>query len=442
MFIRVSLGLAIALLFALAGFVPRAQAAGFDTPILYSARQMGMGGTAIASVADPSAAFHNPAGFGNIRGLSLLGNVSLLTGKITSSPGGGLGDLPDKSNNYPSRTSEQIVGPGFLVAAGYRLSEYLSLGVAVFPVASASAEYRGTSLTGNASIDKTKLVFLEATPVLALSLPHDIRLGVGYRVTFAELERVQGDRDNPRNFDFKASGLNLKGVRVGAQWRLDPHWSFGAVYRHKIEPKLTADSGVAYADVEDLKTSFILPSKLGAGVRSDWDPWGFALDVEYGFYSQNERTRLEGCNINQPAQAEKPSCRVAGVTHKTEYADNVFDWQNAVTVRAGLEYRVREAWPLRVGYIFDGQATNVHYPSAFGTPPAPSHSGTVGAGYRAEKWELNVAAALRTASSKVKPSDTEGYDCATCGKAGKDYSLWLAGGYVDFSYNFDLKPLF
>ncbi len=430
------------LFFALAAIIPRAQAAGFDTPILYSARQMGMGGTAIGSVADPSAAFHNPAGFGNIRGLSVLGNLSLLTGKITSSPGVGLGDLPEKGDNYPSRTSQQIVGPGFLVGAGYRLSEYLSLGMAVFPVASASGEYRGKSLTGNASIDKTKLVFLEATPVLALTLPHGFRLGVGYRITFAELERVQGDTDNPRNFDFKASGLDLKGVRVGAQWRLDPHWSFGAVYRHKIEPKLTADRGVAYADVVDLKTSFVLPSKLGAGVRSDWGPWGVALDGEYGFYSQNERTRLAGCNINQPPQAEKPSCRVAGVAHKAEYADNVFAWHNAVTVRVGLEYRLREAWPLRAGYIFDGQATNVHYPSAFGTPPAPSHSGTIGAGYRAEKWQLNVAAALRTASATVKPSDTAGYDCATCGKAGKDYSLWLAGGYVDFSYDFEVGPLF
>ena len=32
-------------------------------------------------------------------------------------------------------------------------------------------------------------------------------------------------------------------------------------------------------------------------------------------------------------------------------------------------------------------------------------------------------------------------DAVQCGKAGKDYSLWLAGAYVDFSYDFDVAPM-
>jgi hypothetical protein len=36
---------------------PLARAAGYDTPILYSARHQAMGGTAIAYVDDPSATF-------------------------------------------------------------------------------------------------------------------------------------------------------------------------------------------------------------------------------------------------------------------------------------------------------------------------------------------------------------------------------------------------
>lgn len=420
----------------------RAQAAGFDTPILYSARHMGMGGTAIGYVNDPSAAFHNPAGLGQVRGLSLLGDLSLLAGRITASPGNGLGDLPDADGNYPSRTSQLIVAPAFLIGGGYRLSEYLSVGVAAFPVASATGEYRGESLTGNPTVDRTKLLFLETTPVLALSLPQGVRIGLGYRITLSELERVQGDRDNPQSFDFTASGVDYAGFRVGAQWTINPRFSVGAVYRHKIEPKLTADSGVAYADVVDLKTRFVLPSKLGLGGRADFGALGIALDLEYGFYSQNDRTRLQGCNPSQPPQSGRPSCSVNGQARKLEYADNVFDWKDAPTVRIGAEYKLTDNWPVRVGYVFDGQASSQNYPSAFGTPPAASHSGTVGAGYRGERFQVNVAGALRLASTEVTPSDVEGKDCATCSKAGKDYSLWLSGAYVDFSYDFDVAPLF
>ena len=47
------------------------QAGGYDTPILYSARHMGMGGTAISFVDDPSALFHNPAGLSHTKFISL-----------------------------------------------------------------------------------------------------------------------------------------------------------------------------------------------------------------------------------------------------------------------------------------------------------------------------------------------------------------------------------
>src|SRR5437868_4472495 len=64
----------------------QALAAGFDTPILYSARHQGMGGTAIGAVDDPSAGFHNPAGLQGVHGLGLLGDFSLILGRVRSTP--------------------------------------------------------------------------------------------------------------------------------------------------------------------------------------------------------------------------------------------------------------------------------------------------------------------------------------------------------------------
>ena len=420
------------------GLSSRASAGGFDTPILYSARHMGMGGTAIGYVDDPSALFHNPAGLSGVRGLELIGDLSLLTGKITSSPGG-LNDAIETDGYYPSRTSELVVAPGFLLGAGYRLHERVVFGLAAFPVASASGEYRTTATDfatnqPRSTINRTKLLFLEITPGLSVQLPYGLSLGVGYRITVAELERVQGWRDKPEYFDFEAKGVDAKGFRAGVQWRIDPHFSVGAVYRHRVEPKLTADQGIAtYMPFTELETTFVLPAKLGLGTRADFGRFGAAVDVEYGFYSQNERTLLKAKELN-------PS------------VENVFDWQNAFTVRLGAEYRVNDRWPVRVGYVYDGAVASKHYPSAFGTPPTASHSPTAGFGYRSDKMQVSLAGAFRIASTAVSPADTDDeavtmgrmdrYPCATCSKAGHDYSLWLTGAYIDFSYDFDVPTLF
>src|SRR5687767_14987519 len=108
-----------------------AWAGGYDTPMLYSARHMGMGGTAIGYVEDPSALFHNPAGLAQIRGVNLLGDFSLLLGVLKGSP----------AADQRSIESETVVAPFFLVGAGIGITDWLSAGIAIYPVASAGATY-------------------------------------------------------------------------------------------------------------------------------------------------------------------------------------------------------------------------------------------------------------------------------------------------------------
>jgi hypothetical protein len=98
---------------------------------------------------------------------------------------------------------------------------------------------------------------------------------------------------------------------------------------------------------------------------------------------------------------------------------------------------------VRIGYIFDGKVGNKMYPTAFGTPPAPSHSFTAGAGYRGEKWQTNLAFAYRFSSAEVTPADVAGAaSCASCSKPGPDYNLKIMGFYLDVSYRFDVAPIF
>lgn len=408
-----------------------AQAGGYDTPILYSARHMGMGGTAVGYVNDPSALFHNPAGLAGSDKIRLLADFSLLLGGVTGSP--------SNSAEGTSIDSETTVAPLFLVGGSVPITEWLSAGLAVFPVASAGATYKY-----GARDDSTTLVFIEVSPGVAVKLPHGFRLGLGYRITYMSLDRTIADEGSMPFVDFSMSGFNFASFRAGLQWvGIDrgmaterEHFSFGFNYRHKTSVEISADEGIAYfLNATDLQSEFVLPSRFSLGVRGDYGRFGGAFDFEYGRNSQNHVSTITGRqgdivlvkdpDPSDPNQAEAPA--------------SVFEWSDAVTLRFGAEARVLERGELalRLGYIFDGKTANELYPTAFGTPPAPTHSITAGCGYDAGDWQANVAYAYRFGSTTVSQADVDAAElnCAFCGNPG-EYGMGLHGIYADFSVDF------
>jgi long-subunit fatty acid transport protein len=403
---------------ALPALLPAAAGAGgYDTPMLYSARHMGMGGTAIGFVSEPSAIFHNPAGLAHTGTVSVTGDVSLLLAKVRSSPNIIQQDVE----------SEQTVAPLFLLGGGLRLNKIVTVGLGLYPIALAGATYRYGTVE-----DRTRLVFLEASPAVAFNLPGRVRLGAGYRVTYASVERFQGDPAEPF-LDFKMDGFNWLGFRVGAQWTPVEWLQIGAVYRHKTKTKVTNDSGVALRlKFTDIETTFVLPSKAGLGARADLGHLGVALDGEYLLNSQNSGYPLVGL---APSMEGMPPAR--------QEVANVFAWKNEIVVRAGLELRMDfvraiERLALRGGYVFDGKTTNERYPSSFGTPPGPTHVVTGGLGWNGGSWQVNAAVARRFGTGEVTAADVNDPSnqvCRFCGAAGQmPYKIGVTGFYLDFSY--------
>ena len=399
-----------------------AHAGGYDTPMLYSARHMGMGGTAIGYVNDPSSLFHNPAGLAHIVRGEIMGDVSLLVGGIHASPSAVGTDVD----------SETTVAPFFLIGGAYRLHKMITLGVAVYPIASAGATFK---YGAGSYEDHTQLLFLEASPGIAFNPLPNLRFGAGYRVTYVHLARFQGDRDpgGMVNHDFKVSGQNFTGFRLGAQWDVLPWLHVGALFRNTVNTKVTNSNGIALTtEYTDISTHFKLPAKLGVGTRVDFDQFNFpgsaAVDFEYDFNSQNKGDALEGT----------PALGSGGVPS----VSNVFEWRDSQTLRLGGEYRIwhdarthLDRVPLRVGYVYDTRTANPRYPTAFGTPPGATHVFTAGTGYNAGTWQANLAYAYRFGHGAVTDPDTN--NCAFCSVAGNDdYRIHLSGIYLDASYKF------
>lgn len=410
--------LALAALCLTVGAASPALAGGYDTPILYSARHIGMGGTAIGHVDDPSAVFHNPAGLANMpKRFSILGDFSLLLGNISA---------PVAENNI-SHESDTTVGTFFLVGAGMKVTDWFSFGVAFYPVASAGATYEYSNSTSTTVLhDFTRLVFLEVAPSIAFEYrvgDVGIRLGGAWRITLAELQREKGPLSNPTQvFDMDLAGTNLAGFKLGLQIDLFDTVDIGFVYRHEVVTELSADTATVLVPLQNVKTEFTLPSKIGMGirVRPNWRFSG-AFDVEYGFNSQNSRSSIAG-SFNGTAAPP---------------VNQFFEWDDAITIRTGLEYKPIQMLALRAGYLYDAKTSNKKWPTAFGTPPGPTQSITAGVGFSFldDMLDVNLAYAYRFGDASVTVAD-KGSGCASCSFAG-DYDIQLHGIYLDISGNFD-----
>jgi long-subunit fatty acid transport protein len=324
--------------------------------------------------------------------------------------------------------SEPGLAPVFLVGAGFRAHEWLTLGVGFFPVASGGAEYR-YELVGNPYVDRTRLLFLEATPAASLNVPKDawvpgeLALGAGYRVSTLSFQREKGLRSDPRILNYDMSGASFAGFREGAQYHPIPELGCGAVFRNRLEIEARADEiSVLTQTATNASLPFILPAKLGGGVELELTRLRLALDVEYAFQSQNERVELSGTIDGTPATVQ-----------------NVFDWRDGVTLRTGADYRLIGGgirYPLRIGYAIDTAVANEAYPTAFGTPPAPTHIVSVGAGFDPGVWQVNAAVTHRFGGTTVESSEL-GTGCQFCSYEG-DYALTMTGFYLDASVDFEL----
>ena len=411
----------------LAALLPStAFAAGYDTPILYSARHMGMGGVAIGAVDDPSAIYHNPAGLGAMDGGALHLDFSPIMGKIKGTPSKTSGNI---ESNF-------ALSPAFLGAFAWRVHKYLSAGIAVYPAASSGGGYSYTAKDAKGSVtsteDTARLVFMEAAPSLAVELLPGLRLGLAGRFAQVTFQRkvinTEAGAEIPY-IDMDMKGYAFTGIRAGLQYTVGD-WDLGAVYRTGTTATVEADKAtVTGLPAKDGKFEFKLPSKAGLGLQyKGIKNLRLGADFEYIFNSENDVTYVSG----KPC-LDGETCSLMGSELKVPA---VAEWSNSMTVRVGGAYKVGDFEP-RLGYLLDTQAANKAYPSAFGSPPAPTHTVTAGLGYDVSKnLDLSVACAYRSGSTTITAEDVKGaQSCPFCGQPG-EYGLNLFGAYIDVRWRF------
>lgn len=399
---------AVACAWSLAGGA--ALASGLDIPALHGARYGAMGGAALALVDEPSAVYHNPAGLSGVRGLALTGSLSVFATELQTNP-----DLPDQE--ISTGTS---LAPGFLLAAAWRVHERVTVGLGLYPLGAAGGSLRYENRAHVDTLNEQLALLIEATPAVSVELPGNLSLGAGWRVSYLYFERRMGPAADPSKVDVALSGVDLGGLRLGAQWRLPPHLALGVAYRHRIDVRATADRGrLVVRPLEDISGDLTVPSKLGAGLAGRFGPVTAALDVEYVFNEQFERIDLAGTLPDEAQELEVPF---------------LFHWRDSLTAKGGVEVALSDALAVRAGYAYDQPASNSRYPSTFSAPEATAHTVTAGAGWDGGCWAVNLGLAHRFENERdIDPSEiASSSECTFCSKGGV-YKADASTLYLDFT---------
>lgn len=397
-------------------------AAGYDTPMTHSAKYIGMGGTAIGTVNDASALYHNPAALSRVSGFGLAVSVSPLFGQLQASP-------HPEAINIKSNPS---FSPFFMVAASYAITDRVTVAAGFYPLGGGgggySYDYTTSSGAARSVEDTTQLTFLEASVGVSVKLLDYLSVGVAWRGTMTSFERKVVNTDDGKANDYinmDMSANNWRGLRAGLSFQMNDNWGLGLTYRHRIDTQVLTDKAVVTGiPAENGSYDFTIPSKLGLGGFVNFDKWRLALDVEYAFNSQNGEAEVKGKAFGTKVAVK-----------------NIANWSDSVTVRIGGAYKVTDMLEARLGFAHDTQAANNQYPTAFGTPPGATNVFTLGAGVQlTDRIQVSVAVAHRrgsgvTTDDDIPKTETGTPKCAFCGQAG-EYSIEMWGAYVDAAFSF------
>lgn len=356
-------------------------------PVLYDARSAGMGGTGVAYLDSVAGAFHNPANLQGVKQLSLTVAFSPYFSVLTT-------PWPNPANG----TIVQLSTPTTLsplpdIGVAYRINDRLVVGVNALLLAGAGANYSKVPTFGGKDISAAAYGGEVAIPV-SFKVNEILDIGAAYRVTYAQ---QQADIFAPAGpLAIRQKGANFAGVQVGVNLHPSDDLRFGLNWRSQVKTQMNGTTTVAGVSM-DSNDHFIQPNFLSAGAA--WTGLDKKLMVtgEYKYWMY--------------AAAR----------------DNVATIQNAYQAAGGVEYKVAEQIPVRIGYFYGNASTTDQGASNFLTPPSAIKGPTLGAGYHTDSLDIDLAGTYSSsAKTTTAVSSNNGYP--------GEYKLTSLGIFASLTY--------
>ncbi len=350
-------GLALGMLPGAGGTPPPARAGGFEVP-QQGAAAAGTGSAGAARSSEAEAAWHNPAGLTDGRGLRLELGAALAFPSITAE-----GTTAD----WTADTEPEMSTPAYLYAS-FAYAHWAA-GLSV-NVPFASGIRWPADWTGRFESIRSQPQFFRIAPFFAyrfgpVSLAAGIHVDLGRVETYRAVDFVDFEGD---------VRLLLTGVGVGGHaavlWRVTRWLDLGVTYKSRTKLSLSGDADFTVPDSfahrapdQDAASELTLPDRLAVGALARIGPVRALLDVAVTLWSVYDRLEVDFAE------------------EQTDDSVVINEWSTAVSVRGGAEYDPLRWLTLRLGLYFDQSpipARNL-YPSS---PDSDRVGVTLGVGAR------------------------------------------------------------
>lgn len=359
-------------------------------PSSYDAKSIAAGTTGMAYLDNPSALAINPANLARIDRGGMSVNITPVF-QVSHAPLSGpntdvqsdLGFGPIPSLFGAVRVADRVVlgfGAYTLGLFGAKYSNVQDL----YGQEGATGDFEVTFASGEAAVG----VGIEVAPSLDL--------GVTLRVPFAwqraTIPAELGALIIPTSATL--GGAGWPGGRIGLTWRATHALAVSLMYRTVATSRLSGD--LSTSGLVELSSSvtarFSTPHVLSGGLAYSWlnDALTVAGEFHVFFYeaaNEKQTLTLDGSEPLLP-----------------ETADILFLWQNAVSLRFGVDYQINSRFAVRGGYVPSSSATTPAGAQPVVPPPGWSHSFSTGFGASWKSFAVDLALQAAFANTYVAAS--------------------------------------
>lgn len=373
-------------------------------------------GEAFAATADnPSAIYYNPAGLAWLGdGHAVRTGLYALHFEPTFRPPSGAANA---DRRYGIKVNEAFA-PQFFHS--YRPpGRRFAFGLGIYSPHGAAVEwpedtgFRALAISGD-------LLYVRLNPVLAYQVNPCFSVAAGLMVDYADLSLLQGVTAFPAatrrtDFLFEGDGLGCS-FNLGALWKPNDHWAFGATVRGAttIDFEGDARTNPRFGQPTDLPAEVSYEFPLTATIGLSWRPtpdWDVGLDLDYTRWRSFDEVTLSQDGF--PPSPVQPETRLP------------LEWKDSWVYKVGVTRHLPEGWHASLGYIYAGNAV----PNSLYSPLVADLDRqflTVGIGRRWNDHSLDVTYQYGFANSRrvsgSQPSSLSGFT------AGQD-----ADGTYDFT---------
>jgi long-chain fatty acid transport protein len=352
-------------LLAILGLSPLALANGLNLNSLGS-RALSMGGAFVGLADDYSAIFWNPAGMAQFdkRYLGFYATDVIPSGSyLLQVPAqGGLLTVVDAK----TQTKHYLSG---LLAYYHPINDYLVAGIGLYIPAGLGSSWDGSDFTnlsnGVAYEWESKIGLVTISPGISYKINDMISVGAALNINYGmfSMKRWAGivSIDQPvQQFDLGQYDMNLKGWGFGATAgvlvRASDVLSFGATIRTPNRVKFSGDASISNIDLLGYQESSEAETVSPHLTFPLWIAGGVAYRPLEGLTLTGDLQWTQWSTIDQIEMKFIDPFWSLFMTASGENKMHM-EWKNALQVRFGAEYWLKENLAIRGGYYYDPTPT-------------------------------------------------------------------------------------